>query len=159
MLEHRRSSDILVFVRKDGLRQVDAQFIDVMTRGADMADGLRPAGTPINDLGRQPGVDAGFQVLDAGASSTWAPSARRCDDNGDAYVGRIGLTVGNEAIDAVWAGPRHPAAVTYCPPSCAALRRRGCSNRLFVLVPSARRHQHQAQFARRRRLRAALTRA
>ena len=49
-LKHRRNVDVQVFARGDGLWEVDAVLVDTKTRTLQMADGPRPAGTPIHEM-------------------------------------------------------------------------------------------------------------
>ncbi len=49
-LKHRRSIDVQVYARGNGLWEVDAEITDVKTRDAMLAGGLRRAGDPIHDM-------------------------------------------------------------------------------------------------------------
>ena len=50
LLKHRRSIDVHVYARGNGLWEVDAEIRDVKTRDARLAGGLRQAGDPIHDM-------------------------------------------------------------------------------------------------------------
>lgn len=92
-LKHRRTSDVQVFAREDGLWEVEAQLVDVKTRDADMAEGVRPAGTPIHDLRLRLVVDTRLNILDATTSSPWVPYQGQCGAHGGAYAQLIGLNL------------------------------------------------------------------
>lgn len=92
-LKHRRSIDVQVFARDDGLWEVDATLTDVKTRDAHLAGGTRPAGQPIHDMLLRLVVDTRFNVIEAGAQTSWMPYPGVCNDHGDAYGRLVGLNL------------------------------------------------------------------
>ena len=92
-LKHRRSIDVQVFARGDGLWEVDARLADTKTRDWPLATGMRPAGTPVHDLLLRLVVDEKLNILEAGAESTWMPYPGHCDAYGDAYAQLAGLNL------------------------------------------------------------------
>ena len=50
LLKHRRSIDVQIDARGNGLWEVDAQVKDTKTYDAALASGIRPAGEPIYDM-------------------------------------------------------------------------------------------------------------
>ncbi|MBK1616620.1 hypothetical protein CKO44_24570 [Rubrivivax gelatinosus] len=92
-LKHRRQFDVQVFVRDDGLWEVDATLVDTKTRDAQLAGERRAAGMPIHDMLIRLVVDTSLNVVDAGARTRWMPYAGHCDDHGQAYRSLIGLNL------------------------------------------------------------------
>lgn len=92
-LKHRRTIDVQVFARGEGLWEVDALLIDVRSHDAPMADGIRPAGVPIHELLLRLVVDRRLDIVEAGSESRWIPYADHCGDHGDAYAGLVGLNL------------------------------------------------------------------
>ncbi len=92
-LKHRRQIDVQVFARGDGLWEVDATLTDVKTRVAHMAEGPRPAGTPIHEMLLRLVVNERLDILEAGSETRWMPYAGHCDDHGDAYGRLVGLNL------------------------------------------------------------------
>jgi len=92
-LKHRRQIDVQVFSRGHGLGEVDALLVDTQTRDARMADGLRPADTPIHDMLLRLVVNEQLDVLQAGSDTRWMPYAGLCDQQGDAYARLVGLNL------------------------------------------------------------------
>jgi len=92
-LKHRRRLEVQVFVRDDGLWEVDATLIDTKTRVAQMAEGLRPAGEPIHDMLLRLVVNAELDILQAGSATLSMPYTGHCDDHGDAYAQLVGLNL------------------------------------------------------------------
>jgi hypothetical protein len=92
-LKHRRSIDVQVYARGDGLWEVDATIADTKTRDARLAGGTRPAGEPIHDMLLRLVVDERFQVVEAGALSRAVPYPGACDGHGDAYAKLAGLNL------------------------------------------------------------------
>lgn len=92
-LKHRRSIVVEVFRRPDELWEVEAVLRDIKTRDAPMADGVRPAGTPIHELMLRLVVNANLDVLQAGSESRWVPYTRFCGEHGDAYAALVGLNL------------------------------------------------------------------
>ena len=92
-LKHRRHIDVQVFSRDDGLWEVDATLVDTKTRDAAMAEGLRPAGTPIHDMLLRLVVNTDLDILAAGSDSRWVPYPGQCGEHGDAYARLVGLNL------------------------------------------------------------------
>lgn len=93
LLRHRRQIDVQVFARDDGLWEVDARLIDVKTRDAHLAGGVRPAGTPIHDMLLRLVVDRSLTIVESGAESAHVPYPGECDDLGDTYARLAGLNL------------------------------------------------------------------
>jgi len=92
-LKHRRSIDVQIYARGNGLWEVDARIADVRTRETRMVTGLRPAGSPIHDMLVRLVVDEHFNILEAGAETTAMPYPGECDAYGDAYRALVGLNL------------------------------------------------------------------
>ena len=92
-LKHRRNVDVQVFARGDGLWEVDAVLVDTKTRVTNMADGPRPAGTPIHEMLLRLVVDRQLNVLEAGSDTRWMPYPGTCGNHGDAYSAMVGLNL------------------------------------------------------------------
>jgi hypothetical protein len=92
-LKHRRTLDVQVYARGNGLWEVDATLVDVKTRTANMVDAPRPAGTPIHDMLLRLVVDERFNILEAGSESRWVPYTGHCGEHGDAYAKLVGLNL------------------------------------------------------------------
>lgn len=93
-LLHRRTLDLQMFSRPDGLWEVDAHLADVKTHDVRMAEGIRRAGTPIHELKLRLVVDAHLNILEAGSESAWVPYDGHCGEHGDAYQALVGLNLG-----------------------------------------------------------------
>jgi hypothetical protein len=91
--KHRRSIDVQVYSRGNGLWEVDAVLVDVKPRDVPMVSGLRPAGTPIHDMLLRIVVNEQFEIVAAGSETRWMPYPGHCDDHGDAYVRLVGLNL------------------------------------------------------------------
>jgi len=92
-LKHRRSIDVQIYSRGDGLWEVDARISDVRTRETHMVTGLRAAGSPIHDMLVRLVVDEQFNVVEAGAETTAMPYPGECGAYGDAYAALVGLNL------------------------------------------------------------------
>ncbi|MBX3636834.1 MAG: DUF2889 domain-containing protein, partial [Rubrivivax sp.] len=95
---HRRSIDVQVFARGDGLWEVDATVVDTKTRDAQLAEGTRPAGTPIHDMLLRLVVDRQLNIVAAGSETRWMPYPGQCDshgsgEGGDVYTRLAGLNL------------------------------------------------------------------
>jgi hypothetical protein len=92
-LKHRRQIDVQVFSRGDGLWEVDATLSDTKTRATQMAEGTRPAGTPIHDMLLRLVVNEKFDIVEAGSQTRWMPYTGSCDQHGDVYGRLAGLNL------------------------------------------------------------------
>ena len=92
-LKHRRSIDVLIYARGDGLWDVDARITDVRTHATHMATGMLPAGAPIHDMLLRLVVDERFNVMEAGAQTLAMPYPGDCDNHGDVYARLVGLNL------------------------------------------------------------------
>ena len=92
-LKHRRSIDVQIYSRGDGLWEVEAELSDTKTRDAPLAGGVRPAGHAIHDMLLRLVVDERFNVLESGAQTRAMPYPGVCDDHGDAYGRLVGLNL------------------------------------------------------------------
>jgi hypothetical protein len=93
LLKHRRSIDVQVYSRGNGLWEVDAELCDTKTRDAILGGGLRAAGEPIHDMLLRIVVDERFNIVEAGSQTRWMPYPGHCDDHGDAYAALVGLNL------------------------------------------------------------------
>jgi Protein of unknown function (DUF2889) len=93
LLKHRRSIDVHVYARGNGLWEVDAEIRDIKTRDAKLAGGLRRAGDPIHDMLLRLVVDEQLNIVEAGSETRWMPYPGQCDDHGDAYAALAGLNL------------------------------------------------------------------
>ncbi len=66
-LKHRRSIEVQIYARGNGLWEVDAHITDLRSREIRMATGMLPAGQPIHDMLLRLVVDERFNVIEAGA--------------------------------------------------------------------------------------------
>lgn len=92
-LKHRRSIDVQVFRRNDGLWELDAVLVDTKPRDVQMVSGPRLAGTPIHDMLLRIVVNEAFEVVQAGSQTRWMPYPGHCDAHGDAYTKLVGLNL------------------------------------------------------------------
>ena len=92
-LKHRRQIDVQVFARGHGLWEVDALLTDVKTREAQLADGVRPAGSPIHEMLLRLVVNEQLDIVEAGSATRWMPYTGHCNDHGDAYERLVGLNL------------------------------------------------------------------
>jgi len=92
-LKHRRSIDVQIYARGNGLWEVDAHIADVRTRDTRMSYGILPAGQPIHDMLLRLVVDERFAIVEAGAETRAMPYPGQCDQYGDAYERLVGLNL------------------------------------------------------------------
>ena len=92
-LKHRRSIDVQIFARGNGLWEVDAHITDVRTREVRMATGLLAAGEPIHDMLVRLVVDESFNVVEAGAQTLAMPYPGQCDAFSEVYGRLVGLNL------------------------------------------------------------------
>lgn len=92
-LMHRRSVEVQIFARPDGLFEVDASLQDVKTADMPLASGLRKAGDPIHQMLLRLVVDRELNVLSSSSDTLWSPYAGQCDEHGDAYARLVGLNL------------------------------------------------------------------
>ena len=91
--KHRRSIDVQIYARGNGLWEVDAHITDVRNRETRMATGMLQAGAPIHDMLLRIVVDEQFTVVEAGAQTTAMPYPGQCDQHGDVYGRLVGLNL------------------------------------------------------------------
>lgn len=92
-LKHRRSIDVAVYARGDGLWEVDARLTDTKTRDYPLAGGIRRAGDPVHDMTLRLVVNEQLDILEAGAITESMPYPGHCDAHGDAYARLVGLNL------------------------------------------------------------------
>ncbi len=92
-LKHRRQLDVQVFSRGDGLWEVDATLVDLKTSDRKMADGPRPAGTPIHEMLLRLVVNQQLDIVEAGSETRWMPYTGICNEHGDVYSRLVGLNL------------------------------------------------------------------
>jgi len=92
-LVHRRSIDVRVYARGNGLWEVDARIRDDRSRTTVLATGPRVAGEPIHDMLLRIVVNERFDIVEAGARSDAVPFPGACDTHGDVYGRLAGLNL------------------------------------------------------------------
>ncbi len=92
-LKHRRSIDVQIYARGDGLWEVDAHITDTRTRETRLAAGMLAAGVPIHDMLLRLVVDERFNVVEAGAQTAAMPYPGECNSYGDIYARLVGLNL------------------------------------------------------------------
>ena len=92
-LKHRRSIEVQIYARGNGLWEVDAHISDVRSRETRMATGMLPAGEPIHDMLLRLVVDERFNVIEAGAETSAMPYPGECNSYGDIYSRLVGLNL------------------------------------------------------------------
>ncbi len=92
-LKHRRSIDVQVYGRGDGLWEVDARLTDIKTRDTPMVGGMRRAGEPIHEMLLRLVVDEQLNIIEAGSQTLWMPYPGHCDGHGDPYAALVGLNL------------------------------------------------------------------
>ena len=92
-LKHRRSIEIEVHSRGNGLWEVDATLLDVKTRDVRLAHGMRRAGAPIHDMLLRLVIDERLNILEAGSETRAMPYPGQCDGHGDPYTALAGLNL------------------------------------------------------------------
>ncbi len=81
------------FERADGDWDLEACLTDEKPRDVHLASGVRPQGLPIHELWLRVTIDRNFEILDAEASSIWAPYGERCAASNPEYHRLIGLNL------------------------------------------------------------------
>lgn len=93
-LRHTRAITAEVFLRDDGLWDIDTCLKDMKARDLVLFTGqLRPQGTPLHDLWLRITIDTQFNIVDAAASSDWNPYPGYCEAIEPAYRQLIGLNL------------------------------------------------------------------
>ena len=92
-LTHRRHIDVQIYVRADGLWEVDAHLSDVRERASALHGTVMPVGAPVHDLLLRLVVDARFNVVEAGAQSRVVPYPGACDAFAEVYGQLVGLNL------------------------------------------------------------------
>lgn len=92
-LKHRRSVEVQIYARGNGLWEVDAHITDVRPRETQMATGMLPPGAPIHEMLLRLVVDERFNVIEAGAETSAMPYPGACNSYGDVYSRLVGLNL------------------------------------------------------------------
>jgi hypothetical protein len=92
-LRHQRAIRLEAFERDDGLWDIEARLTDEKPRDVHLATGVRPNGLPIHELWLRITIDRKLTIVDAEASSQWAPYGRLCAESNSAYRKLIGLNL------------------------------------------------------------------
>ncbi|MES3012735.1 MAG: DUF2889 domain-containing protein [Pseudomonadota bacterium] len=92
-LKHRRSIEVQIYARGNGLWEVDARINDTRPLDTRMVTGVLPAGEPIHDMLLRLVVDERFNVIEAGAQTAAMPYPGECDSYGDIYSRLVGLNL------------------------------------------------------------------
>jgi Protein of unknown function (DUF2889) len=95
LLKHRRSIEVKIYARGNGLWEVDAELVDVKPRDIPLGGGVRKAGQPIHDMLLRVVVDERFNIVEAGSQTRGMPYPGSCDDLGDVYERLVGLNLVN----------------------------------------------------------------
>ena len=90
---HRRALDVQVFVRDDGLFDVEASLIDTKTHDVSLAGVTRKAGDPIHEMHLHLTVDQALTITAATSDTRWMPYPGACDEHGGAYALLVGLNL------------------------------------------------------------------
>ena len=94
-LKHRRSIELEVFLRDDGLWEMEARLRDIKTRDSPMNHGeIRPAGEPIHDLRLRLVVQTDGLIVASGSESVRVPHPGHCEfQHHDPYQALTGLNL------------------------------------------------------------------
>jgi Protein of unknown function (DUF2889) len=90
---HTRSISADVYVRDDGLWDVEAELIDTKGRDFMLATGLRKQGEPIHHMRMTVTIDEHFNVVEAKGDSLRAPYLGECKTVESAYGQLVGLNL------------------------------------------------------------------
>ncbi|KIG03958.1 DUF2889 domain-containing protein [Caballeronia concitans] len=120
-LRHRRAIRLEAFEREDGLWDIEACLTDEKPRDLPLAAGVRPKGLPIHELWLRITIDRKLNIVEAEASSDWAPYGGLCAESNSAYRGLIGLNLLRNFRREVRARLRGTAGCTHLTELCAVL--------------------------------------
>lgn len=90
---HRRSVEVEVFEREDGLFDLEARLTDTKSEPVDLISGRISAGEPIHDMLLRLTIDAGFTIVDVSADMMSVPVRGVCETIAPAYSKLIGLNL------------------------------------------------------------------
>jgi hypothetical protein len=90
---HRRALDVQVFLRDDGLFDVEASLVDTKSHDVPLAGQTRKAGEPIHEMHLRLTVDQALTVTAASSDTRWMPYVDACGAHGDAYAQLVGLNL------------------------------------------------------------------
>ncbi len=90
---HTRSISANVYVRDDGLWDVEAEMIDTKPRDLALQSGVRPAGVPIHRMQLTVTIDTRFEIVAATARSLDHPYPGHCAEIEPAYRELVGLNL------------------------------------------------------------------
>jgi len=88
---HRRTFDVQVYEREDGLWELEARLVDVKQQDFVLVTGPRRAGEPIHDMTLSLLFDESLNVLDARSRTDHMPYPGQCDQHVEVYRRLIGL--------------------------------------------------------------------
>lgn len=120
-LRHRRAIRLEAFERDDGLWDIEACLTDDKPRDFPLAAGVRPQGLPIHELWLRITIDRKLTIVNAEASSEWAPYAALCAESNSAYRALIGLNLLQNFRREAGARLRGTAGCTHLTELCAVL--------------------------------------
>ncbi|WP_250471356.1 DUF2889 domain-containing protein [Caballeronia sp. GAFFF1] len=120
-LRHRRAIRLEAFERDDGLWDIEACLTDDKPRDFPLAAGVRPQGLPIHELWLRITIDRKLTIVDAEASSEWAPYAALCAESNSGYRALIGLNLLQNFRRKAGARLRGTAGCTHLTELCAVL--------------------------------------
>jgi hypothetical protein len=120
-LRHTRKIRLEAFERDDGLWDIDACLTDEKPRDVHLASGVRPTGLPIHELWLRITIDRKLSIVDAQASSQWAPYDSLCAESNSAYRQLIGLNLLKSFRREVNQRLRGVAGCTHLTELCAVL--------------------------------------
>jgi hypothetical protein len=90
---HTRNIRAEVYVRDDGLWDIEAELTDTKSRDFKLATGVREAGEPIHHMRLTITIDTRLNVVDARAESLRTPYPGHCETIEPAYRQLIGLNL------------------------------------------------------------------
>ncbi|MDR7299622.1 hypothetical protein J2X16_004992 [Pelomonas aquatica] len=90
---HRRALDVQVFLRDDGLFDVEASLVDTKSHDVPLAGQTRRAGDPIHEMRLCLTVDQSLTVTAASSDTRWMPYVGACSEHGNAYAQLVGLNL------------------------------------------------------------------
>jgi hypothetical protein len=93
---HTRSICVDVFVREDGLWDIEAELVDLKAKDFKLATGVRRIGDPLHEMKLAVTIDAKLTIRDAKATMTWTPYSPYCTAAAPDYSQLIGLNFGQD---------------------------------------------------------------
>jgi Protein of unknown function (DUF2889) len=92
-LIHTRKISTQVFVREDGLWDLEASLIDTKGKDFALSSGVRPKGEPIHEMTLCVTIDSSFNIVAAKATTKAAPYLGHCQEIEPDYSKLVGLNL------------------------------------------------------------------